>query len=444
MAAHTFGYEVKLRIRTAGKAILRYFPRARQWARRRWWAYEKRGYDRLAASIPVDRKVVLFSCFMGRSFADSPRAIYEAMCADSRFDDYEFWWIFRESVIDDFKQDPRLARAHLVQRSTREYQQILARAKYWIFNARCPEYVHPKPEQVYVQCWHGTPLKRLGYDVVIETTNALNTSLELAKRFEMDSAKWDYLISPSAFTSQHLSDAFGLPEERRPSVVLEVGYPRNDRIARACETPETLAATQEAIMEELGIPRDKKLLLYAPTWRDNEYKPGVGYTQDTLIDFEAMQAALGDEWCVLFRPHYYIANEFDFDKYGDFIYNAARVADINDLYIVADVLMTDYSSVFFDYAITKRPLILYWPDFDYYNDHVRGFYFDPHEIPGPKCVDTEEVIAALKDIDDWDNRYGAAYVKFRDYFLPKDDGHAAERAIDRIFADNVADEQKTC
>lgn len=438
MSKQTLSQTIKRGVRVAGKAILRHFPRARQWARRQWWAYEKRGYDKLASSIPVDPKVVVFSCFMGRSFADSPRAIYEAMCADERFDDFELWWIFREGKVDEFRDDPRLSRAHIVQRSTDEYQRVLARAKYWIFNARCPEYVHPKPEQVYVQCWHGTPLKRLGYDVVIETSNALNTSLELAKRFEMDSAKWDYLISPSPFTSQHLADAFGLPEDRRPSVVLEVGYPRNDRIARACETPESLSSAKSAIMAELGVPQGRKLLLYAPTWRDNEYKPGVGYTQDTLIDFDALQGALGDEWCVLFRPHYYIANSFDFDRYGDFVFNAASVPDINDLYIIADALMTDYSSVFFDYSITKRPLIFYWPDYEYYDGHVRGFYFDPHTIPGPKCTTTEEVITAVKELDGWFDTYGADYEEFRAEFVPKDDGHAAERAIERIFADDLA------
>lgn len=440
MSTHTLGYEIKLRIRVAAKAILRYFPRARQVARKYWWAYEKRGYERLASKIAVDPKVVVFSSFMGRSFADTPRAIYEAMCNDHRFDDYELWWIFREKKIDEFKEDPRLARAHIVQRSTSEYQRVLARAKYWIFNARCPEYVYPRSEQVYVQCWHGTPLKRLGYDVVIDTTNALNTSLELAKRFEIDSKKWDYLISPSAFTSQHLADAFGLPEERRSSVVLEVGYPRNDRIAQACETQQSLSVAKRAIMEELGIPKNKKLLLYAPTWRDNEYKPGIGYTQDTLIDFDTMQAALGDSWCVLFRPHYYIANSFDFTRYDDFIYNAANVADINDLYIIADVLMTDYSSVFFDYAITKRPLIFYWPDYAYYENHVRGFYFDPHDIPGPKCTTTKEVVSAITKLDEWDSKYGEAYKKFREQFLPKDDGHAAERAIEHIFFNNKTDE----
>lgn len=427
--------KMKLRqlVRTAGKEVLRYFPKARQKARAQWWAHEGRTYARLTANIKTDPKVVVFSCFMGRSFADSPRAIYEALCADYRFDDYEFWWIFREDRFEQFQNDPRLARAHIVQRSTEEYQRLLGRAKYWIFNARCPEYVQPKPDQVYVQCWHGTPLKRLGYDVQVDTTNALNTTLELADRFKMDSAKWSYLISPSPFTSLHLSDAFGLEEQRRPSVILEVGYPRNDRVARACESETSLAIAKEAVLSELNIPRNKKLLLYAPTWRDNDYKAGVGYVQDTLINFDLLQKELSDEWCILFRPHYYIANEFDFKKYGSFVYNAASVPDINDLYIVADALMTDYSSVFFDYAVTDRPLIFFWPDFEYYDDHVRGFYFDPHKIPGPKCTTSEEVVDAVQQLNSWQTNYGKEYKRFRKYFLPKDDGHAAERAIERIF-----------
>lgn len=429
----TLRQSVLRKMRSAAKAVLRYLPRTRQRARAWWWKRQRRHYEQLTAGVALNPSCVVFSCFMGRAYADSPRAIYEALCADHRFDDFEFWWIFQESKIGDFRHDPRLARAHIVLRSSEEYRKLLGTAKYWIFNARCPEYVVPKPGQVYVQCWHGTPLKRLGYDVTIDTTNALNTTLELARRFEMDSAKWTYLISPSPFTSQHLSDAFGLPEERRDEVVLEVGYPRNDRIAQACATPELCASTTQHILETLGIPRGKKLLLYAPTWRDNDYKAGVGYVQDTLIDFDLLERELSDEWCILFRPHYYIANEFDFEKYNGFVFNAANVTDINDLYIVADALMTDYSSVFFDYAVTRRPLLFYWPDFEFYNEHVRGFYFDPRTIPGPKCTTTAEVVEAVQSLDEWPTRYGEAYERFRAYFCPKDDGHASERAIERIF-----------
>ena len=394
---------------------------------------------------PVNEHQMLFESFHGKNISDSPLYVLKELMARGEADKYTIYFATNaKSKAEHEKLVKSLGLpVRLVDVESRAYPRVLATSKYLINNSSFPAYFMRRPEQRYVQPWHGTPLKRLGDDVQVDTTNALNTTDELAGRFEMDSAKWTYLISPSPFTSQHLSDAFGLPEERRPSVVLEVGYPRNDAIARACETPESLAAAKARIMEELGVPQGKKLLLYAPTWRDNEYKGGLGYVQDTLIDFDQLQRELSDEWCILFRPHYYIANEFDFSRYGDFVYNAAMVPDINDLYIIADALMTDYSSVFFDYSVTGRPLLFYWPDYEYYNDHVRGFYFDPHTIPGPKCTTTDEVVAAVKGLDAWMGEYGEAYEDFRAQFCPKDDGHASERAIERIFFPKTDEQSET-
>ncbi len=414
--------------------VMRHLPGVRQ--RSRAVYYRKRGesYDAMAAATPTDPKMAIFECFGGRQFCCSPRAIYERMLEDPRFDDFTFVWAFKNSKIEEFSQEPLLERAQFVAIGSDEYLRLCARAKYWIYNTRVAEYITPKPDQVYVQCWHGTPLKRLGYDVTIETQNALNTTDELAGRFGMDSKKWTYLLSPSAYTSQHLADAFGLPEERRADVVLEEGYPRNDRIVRTCENAEALAAFTDAFREELGIPSDKKILLYAPTWRDDSYQAGKGYVmEDTLLDFDALQAALGDEWVVLFRAHYYIANHFDFSAYEGFVYDVSKQADINDLYIVADALLTDYSSVFFDYANTGRPIMFFWPDYEHYANDIRGFYFGLDELPGPHCLTNDEVIAAVKSLPDYEREYGEGYAAFRQKFCPKDDGHAAERVIQNVF-----------
>lgn len=414
--------------------VMRHLPGIRQ--RSRAMYYRKRGesYDAKAAAIPTNEKTVVFECFGGRQFGCSPRAIYERMLEDSRFDDFKLVWAFNDSEMERIADEPLLQRAQFVKVGTDEYLEICARAKYWIFNTRVAEYITPKPDQVYVQCWHGTPLKRLGYDVTIETQNALNTTDELAERFDMDSKKWNYLLSPSAYTSQHLADAFGLEEERRPSVVLEEGYPRNDRIVRVCEDPQALDAFVAAFREELGIPADKKILLYAPTWRDDSYQSGKGYVmEDTLLDFPALQAALGDEWVVLFRAHYYIANHFDFSAHEGFVYDVSKRADINDLYIVADALLTDYSSVFFDYANTARPIMFFWPDYQHYANDIRGFYFGLDELPGPHCLTNDEVIAAVQDLPNYEDKYGEDYAAFREKFCPKDDGHAAERVIQKVF-----------
>lgn len=423
--------------RKAGFAVLRYMPRTRLAVRHAYWKREAAKYQRLATSTAVDEKLVFFEAFGGRSFACSPRAIYLCLMADERFSDFHFVWSFKGAarLEEMMENEPLLQneRTKLVQRGSAEYFNALASATAIIQNNRLPEYVDPKPEQIFVQCWHGTPLKRLGYDVEIETSNALNTTKELADRFGMDAAKWTYLLSPSAYTSKHLADAFGLPEERRASVILEEGYPRNDAICAGRAGVPGAEELKRRLQASFGVPEGKKVLLYAPTWRDDSYKAGVGYTFDYLIDFDLLQRELGDEWVVLFRPHYYIANEFDFSRYEGFVIDVSKAEDINELYIASDVLVTDYSSVMFDFANLRRPMALFVPDYDRYAGEIRGFYFDLAEIPGPHCKTTDGLVEFLAGLDGYWDEYGAAYDAYVARFCPKDDGHAAERVVARIW-----------
>ena len=413
--------------------IMRALPGVRQLSRKFYYKQRGANYDSFAQSIPTENNTVLFHCFGGRQFGCTPKAIFEEI-VNNESQNYTCIWAFKADLIPSFEKDPMFQTATIVDIDSQDYLDACARAKYWIFNTRVAEYIKPKSDQIYVQCWHGTPLKRLGFDVNVETKSALNTASELANRFKIDSEKWTYLISPSAYASKHLADAFGLDEERRPSVVLEEGYPRNDRIVRVCEDPQTLDSFTTAFRKELGIPTDKKILLYAPTWRDDSYESGKGYVmENTLLDFPALQAALGNEWVVLFRAHYYIANHFDFSAYEGFVYDVSKQADINDLYIVADALLTDYSSVFFDYANTARPIMFFWPDYQHYANDIRGFYFDLDELPGPHCLTNDEVIAAVQDLPNYEAKYGEDYAAFREKFCPKDDGHAAERVVSIIF-----------
>ena len=427
---------LRRQVRAVGLGILRHMPRTRLLVRKRYWAHEGRKYDALAKSVPVDEKLVFFESFGGRSLSCSPRAIYLAMLGQERFSDYRFVWSFKGPERTEAERvNPLLAdaRVSVVQRGSEEYFRALAAAKVLVLNTRLPEYVTPKPEQVFVQCWHGTPLKRLGYDVQIETTNALNTTSELADRFGMDAQKWTYLLSPSPYTSEHLADAFGLPADRRADVILEEGYPRNDEIARAAA--DEGGARQRELRAAIGVPEGKKALLYAPTWRDDSYQAGVGYTFDYLIDFDLLRRELGDEWVVLFRPHYYIANHFDFSAYDGFVIDVSAWDNVNELYIAADALVTDYSSVMFDYAILRRPMALFVPDYDAYAGEIRGFYFDLSEVPGPHCAETSGLVSMLKDPQGYWGAFGEKYDRFVERFCPKDDGHAAERVIDHIWGD---------
>ncbi len=418
--------------RSLALGILRSMPKTRLTIRHHYWKYQKNKYNQLAERTKIDSKKVFFESFGGRSFSCSPKALYLAMLQDSRFDDYEFVWCFKgENRVNKYRQTTALSRSMIVQRGSTEYFKSLASAQTLILNTRLPEYVVPKPDQTFVQCWHGTPLKRLGYDVQIETAAALNTTSELAERFGIDSAKWTYLLSPSSYTSQHLTNAFGLPDNKRSSTILELGYPRNDALAQAQQGDIT--QSMRDLRFRMGIPTNKKVLLYAPTWRDDSYRPGVGYTFDYLIDFDKLQRALGREWVVLFRPHYYIANSFDFSAYRGFVYDASQAEDINDLYLAADVLITDYSSVMFDYAILHRPMMFFVPDKNHYAANIRGFYFDFNNVPGPQSTTTEELITGLHELDTYWNTYGSSYNAFVQKFCPTDDGHAAERVLQQLF-----------
>lgn len=430
---HTYSKNYK-KLRKFGLALCKKYPKARV-IRQHYWNCRAKEYQKLSKNAHTNEKSIVFEAFGGRKYTCSPKALYLAMCQDPFFDDWTFYWSFKGKRIKKMKKNSELRRANVVMKGSSKYYDALAESKYWIQNNRIAEYITPRADQIYVQCWHGTPLKRLGFDVSDSTEGgALNSPQELAERFKIDSDKWTYLLSPSGYTSKHLCDAFGVEESRRKDIILEEGYPRNDSILHVAN-----AANRDIriayLKGKLGIPLDKKVLLFAPTWRDDQYQEGVGYTFDLPIDFTQLQSVLGGEWVILLRMHYYIANKLDLSQWAGFVYNVSRINEINELYCVSDAICTDYSSVFFDYANTHRPLIFYWPDRKHYENDLHGFYLDIDSLPGPKCETTEEVASALLDIDFWQEKYGAAYDKFIQTFCPLDDGHASERVIRRIVSE---------
>ena len=134
------------------------------------------------------------------------------------------------------------------------------------------------------------------------------------------------------------------------------------------------------------------MVLYAPTFRDTEHSGSVGYTFRAELDFDLLRERLGDDTVVLFRPHYLVANSFDFARYEGFVFDVSAVLDINDLYIASDVLVTDYSSVFFDYVNLDRPIVFYMYDLEQYASELRGFYLDLDELPGPIVRTAEDLV----------------------------------------------------
>ena len=372
----------------------------------------------------VDDKMVLLSTFDGKSYADSSKAIYLHMLNAEEYKDYKFIWSFKNP--ERYKELEENKNTKVVKKGSKEHEIYLLKSKYWIVNHRAADYQHPKKNQVYLQCWHGTPLKKLGFDLG-KTKNALNTTNELKNKYQTEAKKFTYLVSPSEFATEKFTSCFNLRNLKKENCIIEEGYPRNDFLYNYTEDDIQI------IKQKLGIENiNKKIILYAPTWRDNQHKAGVGYTYKTEVNFDMLREELGDDYIILFRAHYFVANTFNFEKYKGFIYNVSDLDDINELYVISDILITDYSSVFFDYANLKRPMIFYMYDLEEYQNNMRGFYIDLNELPG-EVVKTEKEL--IKAIENEKNNfvYAEKYKEFNNKFNYLDDGQASKRVVNKII-----------
>lgn len=382
-------------------------------------------YKMIGFGKKVDDKMIIFESFMGRTYSDNPRALYEEMIRNPKYSDFKFVWCFKDPISK--KDIPELSKATIIKYASKDYLRYYNIAKYFVSNSRIPEYIKPKKEQVYIQTWHGTPLKKLGYDLTTEGGNALNSLKDMRKKYKADAERYTYLLSPSKFCTEKFTSCFNLKENNPNCEIIEEGYPRNDFLSNYTQKDI------DNIKLKLDIKNinDKKIILYAPTWRDNQHTSGVGYTYKTDVDFELLQKELGNNYIILFRAHYFVANSFDFEKYKGFIYDVSNYENINDLYVVSDILITDYSSVFFDYAILKRPIIFYMYDFEEYKNDIRGFYINIDELPGKITKTENELIQAIEEIKNF--QYNEKYKKFNNRYNYLDDGQVAKRVVEECI-----------
>lgn len=381
-------------------------------------------YKLNTAFVKIDEKTIIFCSFNGKSYSCSPKAIYLYMLNNEKYKDYKFIWAFKE--IDKYKELEKENNTTLVEMKSKDYKKYLAKAKYWIFNYKVPDYLYPKKNQIFVQCWHGTPLKRLGCDLE-HFDNVLNTMKGMKKRYKIEASKISYFISPSKFATERFVSAWNLKEIGKENIMIEKGYPRNDFLFNYTEEDVL------KIRKKLGIENEKrKIILYAPTYRANQHNSSLGYVYKEEVDFEKLKEDIGNDFIVLFRPHYFIANSFDFEKYAGFVYDVSKVDDINELYIISDILITDYSSVFFDFANLKRPIIFYMYDLEEYRDKSNGFYIDLKELPWKITRTQEEMEKEIEHIAK-NFKYDESYVEFNKKYNYLDDGNASERVVNEFM-----------
>lgn len=370
--------------------------------------YKKILYKWACLTTKVDDKTVFFESFQGRSYSCNPKAVFEYMSSSKDYAGFNYYWGLRNG-------QRKIEKAAVVKFESFKYYKALAKSKYWILNSNVRRFVKPRKNQVFMQTWHGTPLKKIGLDAPKRQVDYLE-----------EAKKYSYMISPSKYCTEKLITAFGLDKLKKEDIVLETGYARNDELFGVSDSKIS------SIKKNLGIDADKKVVLYAPTFRDSKISQINGFANADGMDFDQLRKELGDEYVVLFRAHYFVAKSMDLDRYKGFVKDVSTYENVNDLYLVSDLLITDYSSVFFDYANLKRPIYFYMYDYDEYRNNSRDMYIGIEELPGPVFKSEEKLIAQIKkDAGNW--QVDERYEKFAAKFNYLDDGNAAKRVAEAII-----------
>ncbi|MGY1686090.1 CDP-glycerol glycerophosphotransferase family protein [Geodermatophilus sp. SYSU D00804] len=350
---------------------------------------------------------IVYRSFDGR-YSDNPRALHEALLA--RGDDVEHVWMRAEAHADEFPAD-----AATVPVEGDEAVAALESADLVVSNTHLSVDWDKRPGATYLQTWHGTPLKAVHRDVTFDP--------EVPAVIDRDIARWDLLLAQNPDGSTLLPRVFGYH-----GPVHETGYPRNDVLSR----PDP-ARARELVRAELGVPADRTVVLYAPTWRDDELADEEGPSHRLRLDLRRFADRFGSDHVLLVRLHYQVTDALD----GVDVPHVVDVSDhpdIRDLLLAADVLVTDYASLQFDFAVTGKPILYYTYDLDHYRGDLRHFYLDLEELaPGPLLGTVDEVLDALGDLDALAERHRERYDRFRERFCSREDGHATERVLDLVF-----------
>ena len=351
--------------------------------------------------IKTDDKLILFNSFAGRKYDDSPKAIFEEMRKDPRFKGYRLVWAFHQP--EKYQVDG----AEKIKTDGMQYFRTALASRVWVTNSSVERGLHFKGKNTfYLNTWHGSPIKKMGSDIAADNQSFRTKSENLV----------DIMNTQSYFEADIFSRCFGIPRDH----FIEVGLPRNDALANY--TTEE----RERIRRKLGLPANKRVILYCPTFREYEKDKNLGVVLAPPMDLKKWEAELGDQYVLLFRAHYEVSKVMEIQK-NEFVRNVTDYPALNDLMIASDILISDYSSIFFDYSIMDKCMLHFTYDFDKYEEK-RGMYFDIRDYLSG--ADSEDgVIAILRDLNI--QRESEKTVAFRKKYM-NFYGEASKKTVDCI------------
>lgn len=385
----------------------------RRWRKSGFYFPLAKALYRAVRLLPLDNNRVLFESGLGRQYGDSPRAIYEAL-AISHPDLRKTWAYNRRIPTDDEATDTVL-------RLSLRYFVALARSKYLVNNQSFPFYVTRRRDQVFLQTWHGTPLKKMANDLA-EVHGRDDGYIARATR---GAQQWSVLVSPNKYTTAIMRSAF-----RFSGRALEVGYPRNDLLHG-----DSAARAAARVRHQYSIPSANRVVLFAPTFRDRAINGVDAVVPTATLDLAAWLQEFDADTTLVVRRHVLDNARASLpDGSEGRIVDATAYPDIQDLLASADVLVTDYSSLYFDYLNLRRPIVFFAPDLEDYRDVLRGFYLDySTDLPGPVATTATQARGLVREALTSGCFSGYDLDAFAERFCPHDDGHAAQRIVDYIF-----------
>ena len=357
--------------------------------------------------LPMNKKRVIFESMWGSKYSCNPRYLYEYI--DENYPDWECVW----SMTDE--HTPIKGNGKRVRRFSLKYFYYLATSKFFVNNVNFADHYAKRPGQIEIQTMHGTPLKTLGLDVPGDFPTK-----KREENFIRKCGHWNYLTVQSDFVAEISKRCFLFKEK-----FLKYGYPRTDILYTKNNETDI-----RKLKEKLGIPLDKKVILYAPTWRlKNKF--------DMMLDLESLKKSLSDEYVLILRLHHFSAKGWKQPPQDDFVYDLTDYDSIEEIYLISDIMITDYSSVMFDYAILNRPIILFAYDLDEYREKLRGLYVDIEDnAPGPILYTSQEVENAILNIDETIAESRPAFKKFQDKFIQYECENSSQRIFDEVMKEH--------
>lgn len=374
--------------------------------------------EKLFGNMDILERYIVFESGRGQRYYGDPKYIYQYLQKNYP-GEYKCIWVANDKELAN-RIDGRCTTVKLY--SIRYFYYIL-RAKYWVKDTRQPIWWYKSSEQVYISTWLGTPMQKL----FLDKQAFLDGDKALKRGLKAQVEQWDALISGNAYSTQRFMTGLGVSREQ----ILEIGNPRNDYLVA-----ENAQEEKERLKMEMGLPMDKKTILYAPVWREEE-ETDVEDCYKMQLGLHRMKEQLSDEYIILVRIHDYITGRMILDKALEgFVYDFSFYDDVQELMLISDIMITDYSSMVFDYACLKRPIFFYLYDEADYRKKRNHFYYEwkEEEMPGPCCHTTQEIINYIKDMDKMEETYRERYNAFYEKFCSLA-GKSAERLARSMFVE---------